>query len=138
MNAKKFAIACIAVFAFIFVFEILFHGIFMQSSYEQTANLWRTEEAMNSNRVWLILGQLIISIGFVALFTKAFKRGGLPEGIIFGLLLAIAYSGHYLISYAVSPYPFNLVISWIIGTVIELILAGIIVAFIYKSKHNPV
>ncbi|MEJ2115464.1 MAG: hypothetical protein P8X88_05320 [Gammaproteobacteria bacterium] len=93
---------------------------------------------MSSNRVWLILGQLIISVGFVALFTKAFKRGGIPEGVIFGLLLAIVYSGHYLISYASSPYPLNLAISWTIGTVIEMILAGIIVAFIYKSKYNPV
>lgn len=134
MNAKKFIIASIAVFIFIFIFEFLFHGIYLKSTYEQTANLWRAQEAMKTYMIWLTLGQIIFSIGFVALFTKAFKRGGIIEGIVYGLLLAIIFVGNLLIWYAVAPYPTNLLINWIVGTVIELILAGVIVAFIYQSR----
>lgn len=134
MNAKKFIIASIAVFIFIFIFELLFHGMYLKSTYEQTASLWRPEAEMKDFMVWLTLGQIIFSIGFVALFTKAFKRGGIVEGIVYGLLLAIIFVGNLLIWYAVAPYPTSLLINWIVGTVIEMILAGIIVAFIYQSK----
>ena len=136
MNGKKFTIACIAVFVFIFLYSFLFHGFFMKNSYEQTASLWRPEADMKSYMVWLILGQFIFSIGFVALFTKAFKRGGIAEGVVYGLLVAIIFIGHYFIGYAVSPYTLSLLLNWSIGTLIEFILAGIIVAFIYKSKTS--
>jgi len=134
MNSKKFTLACVAVFIFIFVFDLLFHGVYLKSIYEQTNSLWRPEEAMKSYIAWLILGQLIITIGFVALFTKAFKRGGLIEGAVYGLLVAIIFIGNLLIWYAVVPYPSNFLTNWMVGTLIEMVLAGIIVAFIYRSK----
>ncbi len=134
MNAKKFTIASIAVVIFIFIFELLFHGMYLKSTYEQTAGLWRSEAEMKDYVLWLTLGQIIISIGFVALFTKAFKRGGIVEGVVYGLLLAIIFVGNLLIWYAVAPYHTNLLINWIVGTVIELVLAGVIVAFIYQSR----
>ena len=136
MNAKKFTIAAIAVFIFIFIFELLFHGMYLKSTYEKTASLWRPEAEMKDYLVWLTLGQIIFSIGFVALFTKAFKRGGIVEGIVYGLLLAVIFVGSLLIWYAVAPYPTSLLINWIVGTVIEMILAGVIVALIYQSKAN--
>ena len=138
MNTKKFIIASIAVFIFIFVFDFLFHGFYMRSLYEQTASLWRPQEVMEKYMVWLTLGQIIISIGFVALFTKAFKRGGIADGALYGLLLAIIFIGNLLIWYAVSPYPTNLLVNWIIGTIIQLILAGIIVAFNYQPKATEI
>jgi hypothetical protein len=136
MNAKNFAVASIAAFVFIFIFDFLFHGFYLKNTYEEIANLWPPEEAMKRYMVWLTLGQIVISIGFVALFTKAFKRGGLAEGAIFGFLVAIIFIGNLLIWYAVSPYPTSLLINLIVSTLIELVLAGIIVAFIYKSKSN--
>ncbi len=108
----------------------------MKSAYQQTASLWRPEEAMKSYGIWLMLGQFIMSLGFVGLFTKAFKRGGVIEGAVYGLLVAIFICGHYLIWYAVSPYPAAMLITWVVATIIELVLAGTIVAFIYKSKRN--
>lgn len=114
----------------------MFHGFYLKNTYEEIANLWPPEEAMKRYMVWLTLGQIVISIGFVALFTKAFKRGGLAEGAIFGFLVAIIFIGNLLIWYAVSPYPTSLLINLIVSTLIELVLAGIIVAFIYKSKSN--
>ena len=134
MNAKKFILASIAVTIFIMVFDFLFHGMYMTSAYEQTTSLWRPHETMNDYMVWMIFGQIIVSVGFVALFTKAFKRGGIVEGAIYGLLVAIIFIGNNLIMYAVAPYPMSMVVSWIIGLTIELILAGTIVALIYKSK----
>ena len=136
MSAKKFIIASIAVFVFIFIFDFLFHGFYMKSLYEQTASLWRPQEIMEKYMVWLILGQVIFSIGFVALFTKAFKRGGIAEGAAFGLLLAIIFIGNLLIWYAVAPYTTNLLINWIVGMLIELPLAGVITAFIFRSKAS--
>jgi len=36
--------------------------------------------------------------------------------------------------YAVAPYPMSMIISWSIGIVIQLVLAGIIIALIYRNK----
>jgi len=115
-------------------FDFLYHGMFMASTYEQTASLWRPREVMNDYMIWMALGQIIMSVGFVALFTKAFKRGGIAEGAIFGLLIAIIFIGTNLIMYAVAPYPMSMVISWMIGVTIQMVLAGIIVALIYRNK----
>ena len=136
MNPKKFIIACIAVILFIMVFDYVFHGMFMSDTYKNTMHLWRPEADMQNHGTWIMIGQIIISIGFVALFTKAFKRGGIVEGAVYGLLVAIIFIGHQLIGYAVSPYPANLVINWMVGMTIELILAGIIVALIYRNKST--
>ena len=84
--------------------------------------------------LWFMLGQFIFTLGFVALFTKAFKRGGIAEGAIFGLLLSILFFGNLSIWHAVLPSTGGLIVNWIIGTTIELILAGVIVAFIYKNR----
>lgn len=97
MNGKKFILASIAVTIFIMVFDFLFHGMYMSQAYEQTASLWRTQAAMKSHMLWMILGQIILSLGFVALFTKAFKRGGIAEGAIYGLLVGLIFIGNYLI-----------------------------------------
>ncbi len=91
---------------------------------------------MQSYIGWLFLGQFIISIGFIALFTKAFKRGGVIEGIVFGILLAIILIGNLLIGYAVAPYPNNLIVKWTIDLLIQLPVAGIIVALIYRPKSK--
>ncbi len=117
-------------------FDFLYHGMFMASTYEQTADLWRPHEVMNDYMIWMSLGQIIMSVGFVALFTKAFKRGGIAEGAIYGLLVAILFIGTNLIMYAVAPYPISMVINWIIGVTIQLVLAGIIVAFIFRNKST--
>ena len=134
MNTKKFTLACIVVFIFIAAFDSVFHGFYMKSAYEQTASLWRPEVDMKNYMLWLILGQLIIAVGFVALFTKAFKRGGIPEGAIYGLFVGIIFSGNYLIWYAVSPYTTSLLTNWIIATLIELTVAGMLVALIFRSR----
>jgi len=77
MNAKIFILASIAVTIFIMAFDFLFHGMLMANTYDQTASLCRPHEVMNDYMVWMILGQIIMSVGFVALFTKSFKRGGI-------------------------------------------------------------
>ena len=136
MNAKKFILASIAVTVFIMAFDFLFHNILMSSLYEQTASLWRPQESMKDHIGWMILGQIIKSLGFVALFTKAFKRGGIAEGAIFGLLLAIIFIGTNFIMHSVAPYPISMVINWVAGTTIQLVVAGIIVALIYRNKST--
>lgn len=134
MNAKKFIIAVVTVFIFFSAFDYVFHEILLKDAYEATSNLWRPDEVIDQYFLWFMLGQFIFTLGFVALFTKAFKRGGIAEGAIFGLLLSILFFGNLSIWHAVLPSTGGLIVNWIIGTTIELIIAGIIVAFIYKNR----
>jgi membrane associated rhomboid family serine protease len=98
------------------------------------ACLWRPHEVMNDYKIWMILGQILMSVGFVALFTKAFKRGSIAEGAIYGLLVAIIFMGTNQIIYAVAPYPISIIINWRVEITIQLVLAGVIVALIFRNK----
>ena len=44
MDIKRFIIAGISAFIFVFLYEYLVHGFLMMGHYEQTAAVWRPEE----------------------------------------------------------------------------------------------
>ncbi len=134
MSAKRYAIATGLVFLFIVIFDMIFHGVYLKSIYEQTADLWRPEEVMKNYMAWLTLGQFIIALSFVSLYVYAFKQRNIVNGAVYGLLLAIIFIGNLFIWYAVAPYSTELFINWMIGTLIQVILAGVIVGFICKTS----
>ena len=133
MNTKRLVISSIAVFIFIFIFEWLFHGMILADAYQATAQLWRTEADMQSHFYWMLLGQLLFAVMFCFIFTKGYQQKGLAEGARYGFYMALFISTTTLVMYAVTPYPGTLVTAWIIGGIVELVLAGMILAAIYRS-----
>lgn len=132
MNTARYLLASIAVFIFIFVFEWIFHGMFLEGIYMATANLWRTEEAMQELFYIMIVGQLLLALMFCFIFTRGYENRGIGEGVRYGLYVGLLFAGPTLVMYAVAPYPINMVLYWIIGAIIEFILAGVITAALYK------
>ena len=131
MNTKRYVLASLLVFAFVFIYDSVFHGKLLTNMYMATASLWRPQNEC----VWsaLFLGQFLFAFVFAFLFTKGYENKGLAEGIRYGLLIGLLFVPSHLISYAVEPLPFDLVIAWIIGGVVETILAGMIVAGVYRK-----
>jgi len=131
MNTKRYVLGSLAVFAVIFVFEWIFHGMFLKDLYNQTAAMWRPQDECVFPA--LATGQLILAFIFTLIFTKGYENKGIAEGIRYGVLIGMLFVPGHLMFYAVQPLPPILVIYWCIGGIIEMILAGAALAAVYKS-----
>lgn len=133
MNKKRYWLATLVVFIFIFFYDWIFHGVVLRDLYMATASLWRTHEVMQMFFGWIIAGQLLLSIMFCWIFTKGYQQRGLLEGVRYGLYIGILMSAPEMIRYAVQPISLTLLWSWIGGGILEFIIAGIITAAIYRK-----
>jgi len=130
INWKRFWWAWLASFTFIFVFEGGFHGFLLDPIYAESESLWRAKE---DSIFWsLLLGQLLLPIIFLYIFLKGYENRGVWEGVRYGVLIGLLFVPTNFIWYAVQPLPFILIVAWIVGGIIEMALAGAIVAKIYR------
>ncbi len=134
MNKKRFVISVLAVFAFVFLFEWFFHGYLLKETYIKTASLWRTETEMHHLFPAMLLGQFLISLLFCYIFTKGYEGRGTAEGLRYGVLIGLLMSAPLFITYAVQPIPLSIIAAWILGTLIEASLAGMLLGGIYRPK----
>ncbi|GAV20995.1 hypothetical protein MMIC_P1974 [Mariprofundus micogutta] len=131
-NAGRLLLAMLAVAVFVFVFEWLFHGIYLADTYQATASLWRSQAEMEAHMGWMMGGQLLMAAVFSYLYSFVRTCGGIGGGACYGLIVGLLMVSPQLITYAVQPVPGSLVATWMIGGLIELILAGMLVAAIYR------
>ena len=90
---KRFILAFIAAYIFIFFWGWLLNGVVLKDVYAQTPNLWRPQSEMLSLLHWIIIGQALIVFAFVTIYASGFAGGGVIAGIQLGLLLEIAAIG---------------------------------------------
>ena len=133
---KRFIIAFIAAYIFLFVWGWLVNGVLLKDIYAQTPNLWRSQSEMASLFHWIIIGQALIVFSFVMIYATGFAGGGVAAGIRLGLLLEIAGIGMRLGFYAVQPIPGKLILYGSIGGIIEMVIVGAIVGAIYKPASE--
>src|SRR5438874_2753370 len=129
---KRFIIAFIAAYIFMFAWGWLLNGVLLKDVYAETPNLWRSQSEMMSLFHWIIIGQALLIFAFVAIYASGFAGGGVMAGIRLGVLLAGAAIGMRLASYAIQPFPGKLIIYGSASGLIEMIIVGAIVGAIYK------
>ena len=129
---KRFILAFIAAYIFIFFWVWLLNGVFLKGVYAQTPNLWRTQSEMMSLFHWIIIGQAMVVFSFVVIYASGFAGGGVIAGVRLGLLLEIAAIGMPLGFYAVQPIPGKLILYGSIGGLIEMVIVGAMVGAICK------
>jgi hypothetical protein len=129
---KRFLLAFIAAYIFIFVWGWLLNGVLLKDVYAETPNLWRPQSEMMSLFHWIILGQALVVFSFVMIYATGFASGGVIAGIRLGLLLEIAAIGMRLGFYAVQPIPGKLIFCGSISGIIEMVIVGAMVGAIYK------
>lgn len=135
MNTQRWLIGSLVVFVFFFLFEFLLHGVLMEAEYQKIADISRSEADMLEKFYFIPLGELIMAFFFCLIFTKGYENKGIMEGVRYGLLISIGFGlAGFLIQYAVYPYPFSTIIWWTVGTIVEMVIAGILIAIIYKPK----
>jgi hypothetical protein len=129
---KRFIIAFIAAYVFVFVWGWLLNGVFLKDVYAQTPNLWRSQSEMMSLFHWILLGQALVIFAFVMIYACGFAGGGVIAGIRLGILLEIAAIGMRLAIYAIQPFPGKLIVYGSVSGLIEMVIVGAIVGAIYK------
>lgn len=132
MNKKRFIVATVHVIVFILLFEWLFNEQIMKGLYASTADVWRAQAEIKM--LTMMLAEIMLALVFCVLFLRACGPGpaGLSEGARFGALMGLVFAGMDLIFYAVLPIPFSMALFWVIGHLFEMVLAGMIMALIYK------
>ncbi len=131
MNYKRFIIASVVVYVAFQVMEFLVNNIILMSQYEALQNLWRPDMA---SKMWLMyLAGVLVAFLFTYIFIKGREGKGLAEGFRYGLIIwAFVAVPMSLGFYGMLPIPFKLALWWIIFSLVEYVIAGLIVAAIYK------
>ena len=134
MDWKKFFIAFLAAFGFIFVFGFLWYGKLMQGVHQEVPVLWRTEAEFGSHFSWLVFGHIVMAFFLTLLCAKFVPAGGAGACAGLGVLIALVHVGNDFITYAVQPLTMKILSGWVVGGLIEFAIAGAIIGAIYKSS----
>lgn len=131
MNKKKFALASLAAFVFMAIYEMVVHSVLLRGIYDQTPQLWRGEAEMDM--LLMMIGYALMSLVLVYVFTQKMNvrsiKGGAWAGVWLGLPLALAGA----MSYVWMPISVGLAICWFIATFIKVVGIGKISGMIYKD-----
>ncbi len=131
MNIKRYLLASVAVFILFQITGYIIHGVLLMKTYESLPSLWRPD--MMSLMWAMYITSAVYSLMFVYIYTKWRKTGGITEGLVFGIVIALFMNvvgiGN---QYVVYPIPFSLAIQWFIYGTIEILIAGILAALVYK------
>jgi hypothetical protein len=133
MNAKRLSLACLAVFVVVFGYDFVLHSLILRTDYVVTGFLWRPQDEMQKYFGSLLFGQLLLSIAFCLLYAFLIgDRGTIKRGMIYGVLAGLLLCGPNFITFAVQPMPFDLIIKWTVGRLIQTLLAGLVLGAIYR------
>lgn len=133
INKKSLIITMSVVFIFIIFAEWVIHGHLLKGIYSETASLWRTDEQMKSMCIWMFIGYVLLAKYFTFIYARGCEKGGIGEGLRFGILAGLLLSSGSFMWYAILPISQSLMWYWVAATMVESILAGMIAGAIYKK-----
>ena len=131
MNTKKFILALIGAFVFIFMFEWLWHGMLMKGMYEATIEVWRPEDP--SLMGYIFASQFLFAAVLTFIYTKIGKHIACKRGIAFGFFAGLLLAMPQLGAYCYMPVPLTIPLMWMLSSLLECIGAGMVIAAIYKE-----
>ncbi len=133
MNTKKFILALIGAFVFIFVFEWLWHGMLMKGMYEATIEVWRPEDP--SLMIYIFAAQFLFAAVFTYIYTVVGKHLSCKRGVAYGFFAGLLLAAPQLGAYCYMPIPLTIPLMWMLSVIIECTIAGVIIAAIYKFEE---
>lgn len=140
-ECKKMGLKCLvpvaAVFVTIFIFEWLFHGVYMMPAYQATAEHWRPESEMQGLMWVCILTKLIMAFAITCLYcwiAKGSPCGGkcTKTGAKFGFKIGMLLGAQQFASYIWLPIEMDMAVKWFAGNVIMGVLIGIVLALVSR------
>jgi len=127
---KRILMVTVVIFIAWSVMDFVIHGILLKPTYDASASLWRPMDEMNMPLMYLVT--LVFALCF-ALIYQMIERKSLGVGIRYGLLFGIATGVLMAGFYSYMPIPPSLAWGWFGGSLVELLVAGVIVGLLLKS-----
>jgi len=136
MNKKRWLVASVGVYVAFMILGYIIDGIILKGQYQATAALWRPAAEMKTWISWITTA--IFSLLFVYIFIKGYEGKGILEGVRYGLWigLLITIPTSYSL-YAAMPIPYSLAFWWWVLGTIEIIICGVVAAWLYKPAVAP-
>jgi len=130
---RRFILAVVAVFVAWSVLDFIIHGLILQSTYQATAQLWRPMGQIKMGLMYLVT--FVVAASFAGLYAILVSPKSAAAGLKYGLLFGIATGFPMGFgTYSYMPVPLTLAVTWFIGSLIEMIVAGAIVGAIIKAE----
>ena len=131
MNWKRFFVASAAVYVVIQAIDFVANTVFMKSANESIRGLWRTD--LSSRMWWMYVFGVLVALMFTYIFVKGREGKGLAEGVRFGIIIWLFMTLPMNVSmWVMLPIGWPIILRWILFGLLEMLIAGILVAAIYK------
>ncbi len=132
---KQASLAVIAVFITWIVLDFLVHGVLLASSYQDSAELWRSPDDMKLGLLYLVT--LVAAICFVSVYAWLIQPKSLAVGLAYGLITGLGGGlAAGIGSYAVMPITTTLAAGWLAEYLFEAAVAGLLVGSIVSSHPS--
>ena len=133
LKIERLVLSVVALFAFIFIYDWVYHVVLMHDLYSNTASLWRKEDEMQGYFHWAVIVQLLFAFVVTLLYGRYAAGKGLDEGIRFGLYIGLVLGIMCFGMYAYMPIPLSMALAWLVGDIIKGIGIGVLLSLTYKA-----
>ncbi len=132
---QTFWLAVLAGFIILAAGDTLIHQIWLGETYRQLQHLWRPAEEMKALGWVPFLSEFALAFLLATIYPIGHKgKDPLGEGTRFGVLMGLLlFLPSILMKYFVYPYPNDLLGVWFVGGMMEIIAAGVGIAFAYQK-----
>ena len=107
---KRFVIAFIAAFIFIFFWGWLYNGVLLKDVLAQAQSLFWPREETTGLFHWIAIGEAGLALSFVMIYASGFAGGGIAAGVRLGIMLEILAVSARCMIYATQPFPAKLLV----------------------------
>lgn len=131
MNWKRFFMAGLVTYAVVQAMDFILNEVFMKSANESLKSLWRPNMM---SRIWVmyVVGVLVTFL-FIYIFIKGREGKGIAEGVRYGIIMWLFVSVPMNVSlWVLLPIRYVIILRWMLFGLLEMLIAGILVAVIYK------
>ncbi|MBA4317541.1 MAG: hypothetical protein C0412_03995 [Flavobacterium sp.] len=137
MNWKKFFISLLVIYAVYELSGYLIHMIFLNGEYasESLKTILRPKAQLASN-MWLIwITDLIWCFFFILIYLKGFRKKGIIDGLKYGVYIGIFVGFvNSFKTYALSPFPYIVIFYWFFFFMLQSVLLGLLIWFLYRKE----
>lgn len=134
MNVTRYLTASLVVAVFIIFWGWFYHLVILHAVFGALDYTWmRPIAQVQSMSTWVFLALILFSLFFVFFFTRYRKEGGAKHGLTYGFWIGALFSATMFTWYVMVPISLAMAISWIIGGLIELTIAGFLTGLIYRK-----
>jgi len=129
---KRILLATAAIFVAWEVLDFVIHGVILRDAYAATPAVWRPMAEIKMGLMYVV--GAIAAFCFAGIYGWLVRPKSLRAAINFGMLFGIGagVSMGYG-SFAVMPIPYLMAVTWFVGTLVQALVAAVLVGLIVRE-----